>query len=130
MHNLINFLYRLTYMQSSSFFKLCGHIVKKYFILMICFLRNCLRQLICGNIFTFQFFKLSREEPFKSTKIWLCDTQMHVKHIEHYSNNMKNKILRTWDLLLFAGVIWPCPFFTYFYSTSFTLLLLWITETN
>ena len=39
------------------------------------------------------------------------------KHIEHHSNNMKNKILWTWDLLLLAGIIWPWSFFTYFYSS-------------
>ena len=42
----------------------------------------------------FEFFKLSREESFKSTKImfYQIDTQMHVKYMENHSKNMKNKI--------------------------------------
>ena len=48
---------------------------------------------------------------------WSCDAQMHVKHTKHHRNNMNNKILWTWDLLLLWRGNPIMTFFTYFYST-------------
>ena len=89
---------------------------------MIVFLRNCLI-LVSGNIFIYVLVlqivqrRVSQVCQDNVLANWPCDDQIHAKHIERHSKNMKKQDFV--DL----GPAFTCRnnltmlFFTYFYST-------------